>query len=101
MLRSLGTLMLLVGFVIYFWTAPKEGVSETETAAANVARMEASVAGPKNSAVKPKTQSSAKIMEELKSTQEKQMRYLIILTMILGIGFLGYSFMKPKRDSEQ
>jgi hypothetical protein len=91
--------MLVVGFAIYFWTAPKEGVSEIEAAVANVARMEASMAGPNNAAVKPKTQSSAKILEELKSTQEKQMRYLTIFAMILGVGFLGYSFIKPKSDS--
>jgi len=99
LLRLGGGLMLIVGFTIHFWAAPKEGVSEMEIAAANVARMEASMAGSNNAAVKPKTQSSAKILEELKSTQEKQMRYLTIIAMVLGAGFLGYSFIKPKNDS--
>jgi uncharacterized protein YjeT (DUF2065 family) len=101
LLRFAGTLMLLVGFTIHFWTTPKEGVSDIEIAAANVARMEASVAGTKNSAKQAKTQSSAKILEELRNTQEKQLRYLTIFAMLLGVGFLGYSFVKPKNDSEQ
>jgi uncharacterized protein YjeT (DUF2065 family) len=97
LLRLVGGLMLVVGFAIYFWTAPKEGVSEIEAAAANVARMEASVSAAGSSS--KKTQSSQKYLEELKSTQEKQMRYLTIIAMVLGAGFLGYSFIKPKNDS--
>jgi uncharacterized protein YjeT (DUF2065 family) len=99
LLRSVGGLMIVAGFAIHFWTAPKEGVSEIEIAAANVARMEASVSGASSSS--KKTQNSQKYLEELKSTQEKQMRYLTIITMVLGVGFLGFSFIKPKNDSEQ
>ena len=90
--------MLLVGFVIYFWATPKEGLSQNEIAAANVARMEARAAGGSGSSKKSSQSSSAKILEELKNTQKKQMQYLTIIAMILGVGFLGYSFM-PKRDS--
>jgi uncharacterized protein YjeT (DUF2065 family) len=101
LLRLVGVLILLFGFIIHFWTSPKEGVAEIEAAAANVARMEASVGGASGSAVKPKTPSSAKILEELKSTQEKQMRYLTIIAMVLGIGFLGYSLIKPKNSTQE
>jgi uncharacterized protein YjeT (DUF2065 family) len=97
LLRFVGVLLLLVGFAVHFWAAPKEGLSEMEIAAANVARMEASIAGVDSST--KKAQSTPRFMEEFKNTQEKQMRYLTIIAMILGVGFLGYSFMKPKNDS--
>ncbi|MBU1928144.1 hypothetical protein KKG77_04000 [bacterium] len=96
LLRFAGALMIVIGFAIHFWTAPKEGVSEMEIAAANVARMEASVSGVGGSS--KKTQSTQKYLEELKSTQEKQMRYLTIIAMVLGVGCLGFSFIKPKSD---
>ncbi len=98
--RSLGSLMLLVGFVAYFWITPKEGLSQNEIAAANVARMEARVAGGSGSSKKSQESSSSKILEELKNTQKKQMQYLTVIAMIFGVGFLGYSFL-PKRDSEK
>ncbi len=94
--RTAGAIMLIVGFVVYFWTTPKEVLSENEIAAANVARMEASVAGRSVSPSKPVKSSSTKILQELKNSQKKQLRYFTILTMIFGIGFLGYSFIKPK-----
>lgn len=96
--RSLGAFMLLVGVGAYFWSVPKEGVSENEIAAANVARMEASVMGGGSSAQSQKPD-SAKFLEELKSTQEKQMEYLTIASIVLGVLFLLYSF-TIKRDSE-
>lgn len=95
-LRSLGGLMLIVGFAVHFWATPKEGISEVEMAAANVARMEASVAGKSSGSSKAPKQSSAEYLEALKSTQEKQMKYLTILSMVLGVGFLGYSFINKK-----
>ncbi len=92
--RGLGAFMLLVGFVTYFWTTPKEGLTKNQMAAANVARMEARVAGGSSrSAEKPKS-SSSKIMKELQDTQAAQVRYLTILFMIFGVGFLGFSFIK-------
>jgi len=93
--RSLGALMLVVGFTSYFWTTPKEVLTQNEVAAANVARMEARVAGGQGgSSLKPES-SSADILKHLKNTQEANTRYLTIFAMIFGIGFLGYSFM-PK-----
>ena len=94
--RSLGAFMLLVGFVVHFWATPKEGLSKNEIAAANVARMEAKVSGKSSTSKKTNKKDDSKFLQELKSTQAKQMRYLTIIAMILGIGSLAYSFVKKK-----
>ena len=96
--RSLGALMLFVGVVVYFWTAPQEVLSENEIAAANVARMEASVRG--GTSTTKKEPSASKFVEELKNAQEAQIQYFTILSMIFGALFLGYSFLS-KNDSEK
>ena len=93
-LRSIGALMLVVGFAVHFWTTPKEGLSANEKAAANVARMEARVAG-KSSASSAK-QNDSKFLNDLKETQAKQLQYLTIIAMILGVGSPGYSFSPAK-----
>lgn len=98
-IRSLGAIMLLVGFVIHFWLTPKQGLSKSELAAANVARMEASVAGTGSSSVKEPKSSSTHIMKAFEEQQRKQMQYFTIIVMALGIGALGYSFIK-KEDSQ-
>jgi nitrogen fixation-related uncharacterized protein len=95
-LRVVGVLMLAIGFIVYFWTTPKEGYTKNQIAAQNVARMEARAMGSSSSVKKSSKSSSSKIMQELKNTQEKQVQYLIIIIMILGAGSLGYSFIKPK-----
>ena len=92
-LRVLGASMLLIGFVAYFWTTPKEGVSENALAAANVARHEAKVAGASSSKT-PAKPSGAKFAEKFKETRDAQLRYFIILVMLSGAGFLLYSFLK-------
>ena len=98
--RTSGAIMLVIGFALYFWVAPKEVMSENEIAAANVARMEASVRGnfaPSKQSSKPDT---SKFLEELKNAQKAQIQYLTILSMVFGVLFLGYSFIsKPKSDS--
>ncbi len=86
--------MLLVGFVIHFWATPKEGFTKNDIAAANVARMEAKVAGGSASSKTAAKKDDARFLKELKNTQAKQMQYLTIIAMILGVGFLGYSFIK-------
>jgi len=95
--RSLGALMLVVGFVSYFWTTPKEVLTQNEVAAANVARMEARVAKSQGRESKKPQSSSADILKHLKDTQEAQTKYLTIMAMILGIGFLAYSFIGKNR----
>ena len=93
-LRLLGTVMLVVGFSLHFWVMPKEGLSQNEKAAANIARMEAKVAGGSASTKKSSLKDDSKFLQELKKTQKKQIEYLTILAMIFGVGFLGFSFIK-------
>ena len=92
--RSVGGLMFVIAFVIFFWTTPKEGLSQNEQAARNVARMEASMAGGSSSSSSVSKPKNSPIMKSYKDTQAKQMRYLLIISMILGVGFLVYSFVK-------
>ncbi len=98
-MRSLGALMLVIGFAIHFWTTPKEGISANDRAAANVERMEAKVAGKNSASSKSVKKNNSKFLDELKDTQAKQLQYLTIIAMILGVGFLGYSFMPKKKES--
>jgi len=92
-IRLIGAFMLVIGFAVHFWETPKQGFTKAELAAANVARMEASVLG--NRAVhKANKANNAPFFKEYKNTKEKQMQYLTILAMILGAGFLLYSFVK-------
>ena len=98
-LRSLGSVLFLFAFVAFFWTTPKKGLSENELAAANVARMEARVTGAMggSSGQKEKPKHSP-FMQKYKDTQAQQMRYALIVIMIVGAGFLGYSFLKKNGD---
>jgi len=98
-MRSLGALMLVFGFAIHFWSTPKEGISANDRAAANIARMEAKVKGESSAQSKASKKSDSKFLDELKGTQAKQLQYLTIIAMILGMGFLGYSFMPKKEQS--
>jgi len=99
LLRVVGTLMLLIGFVLHFWLTPKEAYIENELAALNVARMEAMVHGSSSSSTSKKSQPDAsKYVEELKNFQAKQMEYFTVGAMIFGVIFLGYSFIRKKED---
>ena len=97
-LRTLGALLLLLGFVIHFWIVPQKGVNENELAAANLARIEASVKGSSSPQEAKKRADTSKFLQKLKSQQEKQMEYLTIVTMLLGAGALGYSFVKKREE---
>ena len=98
-MRSLGAVMIVIGFTIHFWATPKEGMSANERAAANVARMEAKVKGQNSAQSKSSKKSDSKFLDELKGTQAKQLQYLTIIAMILGVGFLGYSFLPKKEEN--
>lgn len=87
--------MLLFGFIAYFWVTPKEGVSANALAAANVARMEAQVAGVSSAKSSPKVDDS-KFVNKFKETRVNQLKYLTIIIMVLGVGFLLYSFIKKE-----
>lgn len=97
-IRSLGAIMLIVGFAVHFWETPKEGLSENDKAAARVARMESKVKSSGSGEKKSKEKDSSKFMDKMKSTQAKQMQYLTILAMVFGVGFLGYSFISKKEE---
>jgi len=97
-LRSIGAVLLLVGFVIHFWVTPQPGISKNDRAAANLARMEASVAGSSSSSQKQSKPDTAKFLKELKNTQAQQAKYLTIIMMILGVGSLGYSFVRKREE---
>ena len=97
--RVVGTLMLLIGFVVHFWLTPKEAYIENELAALNVARMEAMVHGASSSGTSKKAQPDAsKYVEELKNFQAKQVQYFTIMSMIFGVGILGYSFVRKREN---
>lgn len=85
-----------MALVLLFWSQPKEGMSEDEKAAANVARMEAQVSG---SSQKEASQPPS-FMKEYKQTQEAQLRVFLIFMVISGAGFLVYGFLK-KEDSKE
>lgn len=100
LLRTLGALLLIVGFAVNFWTTPKKGLTKSEIAAANVARMEASVQGSSASkkakeAAKPDT---SPFLKHYQSTRSKQIKYITILAMIVGVLFLLYSFFKKEEE---
>jgi len=99
-LRTVGALFLLLGFVVHFWVVPQKGLSKNDRAAANLARIEASVSGKSSSKATKKKSDTSKFLKELKNTQKKQMEYLTIIVMLLGAGSLGYSFIKKKEEEE-
>ena len=95
-MRSLGAIMLLIGFAVHFWVTPKEGLSENDKAAARVARMEASAKEKTLSKAGSQQKDTSKFMDKIKNAQAKQLQYMTIIVMVLGVGFLGYSFMPKK-----
>lgn len=95
-MRSLGAIMLLIGFAVHFWVTPKEGLSENDKAAARVARMEASAKEKTLSKAGSQQNDTSKFMDKIKNAQAKQLQYMTIIVMVLGVGFLGYSFMPKK-----
>ena len=97
-LRALGSFMIIVGLIVHFWSTPKEGLSENERAAARVARMEAKVKGASSKTSSSSNKSDLDFLEQLKKTQAKQLQYMTIIVMVLGIGSLGYSFLPKKED---
>ena len=97
-MRSLGAIMLLIGFAVYFWVTPKQDLSENERAAARIARMEAGVKGKTfNHASQEKD--TSKFVDKIKDAQAKQLEYMTIIVMVLGAGFVAYSFMPRKENS--
>lgn len=101
--RTVGGIMFLVGLVMLFWTDPKEvALSENDIAAANIARMEATVRGGSSASKQVPKPDGSTFVEELENNQKKQEEQLIILSMLFGAILLIYSFIpKAKSDSEK
>ena len=95
-LRTLGAFLLVMGATLFFWAAPQSVLSENERAAANLARMEHSVHSSTSSYAKSKHSNNKVISKSMVETQKKQLRMLMILVMIFGAGFLGYSFLNKE-----
>jgi len=91
--RTIGIVMLLISFSTYFWGSPKQGLSQNERAAMNIARMESKVSGTAQSQAKSKPDMSS-ISQHVSDTSKKQREYLTIFAMIFGVLFIGYSFIK-------
>jgi len=87
--------MLLIGLIIHFLITPQSKISKNDLAAARVARMEASVNKTSSLSKAPDTSNYTK---GLKSTQKKQMKYLTVLAIVIGVMSVAYSF-KPRKSS--
>ncbi len=94
--KIMGVNFLVMALVLLFWSQPKEGMSENEKAAANVARMEAKASG--NS--QEKASQPPSFMKDYKQTQKTQLRVFLILMVISGAGFLAYGYVN-KEDSKE
>ena len=97
--RTLGTVMFVVGLALYFWVTPKEALSENEKAAQRIARMEAAAKGTSKAKSDQSTQKdNSKFLESMKETQAKQLEYMMLLVIVLGAGFMIYSFLPKKQE---
>ena len=94
--KIMGVNFLVMALVLLFWSQPKEGMSEDEKSAANVARIEAQASG--NS--QKKASQPPSFMQDYKKTQNTQLRVFLILMVISGAGFLAYGFLK-KEDLQE
>ncbi|MEA1982712.1 MAG: hypothetical protein U9N39_04115 [Campylobacterota bacterium] len=96
-LRTIGGLFLLVGFVVQFWVVAQPKATQNDLASANLARMEASISG--SSKITQNKSNSSKFLNELKKKQKKQLEYVTYFIMLLGVLSLGSSFLKKKEES--
>ena len=96
--KIMGANFLVMAFILIFWSQPKEGMSENEKAAANVARMEARLSG--DSQTKAAAQSS-NFMKEYRQSQQAQLRIFLVIMVIAGVGFLLYGFLKKEEPSDE
>jgi hypothetical protein len=91
-LKITGVNFLLMALVLMFWAQPKEGMTVSEKAAANSARMEASVMGK---STKPAS-SAQDVRQAHEEYQKAQVQIFLVLMVLFGVGFLGYGFVKKE-----
>ena len=87
---SFGSLMLLIALGLFFWSNESSLSKEERLAKASIARMEARMNTQANTQAGKKSAS----LEIFYEARDKQMRYLLIVMIISGIGFLGFGFFK-------
>ncbi len=92
--RTVGIFFLVIGIGALFWSKPENVLSENEIAQANIARMEASL--PQNKVSSKQQTKSPSFMKAYKEKQKEHIRYLVIIVIISGIAFIGYSFIKKR-----
>ncbi len=97
--RFIGTLLLVVGLGAFFWVNSSDnGVSVAQQRAAErVARMEARISRASSSEVL-KQESKADYRDVYSDYSKKQMKLMFITVMLLGVGSLGYSFIKKREE---
>ncbi len=93
----LGVLLIIGAVASLFWNNLDSSVSKEEhLATANVARMEARMGSqstaPQQAPDKPVF--SAKYREK----QQEQLRYAIIISLVFGVGFVGYGLLKREEQ---
>lgn len=95
----LGSIMLIIGITMMFWDMRGDTVSDEERRAAeNVARMEARMSGAQNAQVQP--DDKALLSHKFKAHHEQQLRYAVILLILGGAGFMGYSLFRSYTDKK-
>ncbi len=92
--KLMGANFLLMALVLLFWSAPKEGMSENERAAANVARMEARIQGQGSTSQENKVNLLNRHMDK----QQAQLRIVLVIMVIVGVGFLAYGVLKKEEN---
>lgn len=92
LIRIIGVILLSLGILVNYLDTPKE-LSSVEIAAANVARMEASI---KVSSATTSPRGTSPFASELNKTRQKQLEILFYLSIAFGLGLLIYSFKKKE-----
>lgn len=89
---GLGIVLLVVSVGILFWDNSGSASVEEERAAANIARMEARAQARMNGQPMPKEEKKPYFMQQYKEKQEQQLRYALIIMILVGVGFVGYGY---------
>jgi drug/metabolite transporter (DMT)-like permease len=88
----LGALMLVAGIAMLFWdNRGSAELSEEQMAAERVARYEARMQQQMQGGSGPEPDKPL-LSKRFEAHQQKQLRYAVILLLVGGVGFMGYSF---------
>ena len=96
---GLGVIMLLIGIAMLFWDNRGNAVGKEERLAAErVARYEARMAAQMQGTAEPDKPLLSTHFEE---HQKTQLRYAVILMIVGGMGFMGYSLYRRLKEKEE